>query len=88
MNGGRPENRNSILIPPATVIPLQMVSDITIRLDELIQNVTSDRENTIQWLTEMGLLADTQTCEKCNNPMKIYNRYCCNIFYLNFFNML
>ena len=35
MNGGRPENRDIILIPPATVIPLQMISQITIRLDEL-----------------------------------------------------
>ena len=80
MNGGRPENRDRILNPPATVIPSQMVSHITIRLNELIQNVTSDSVNTIQWLTQMGLIANTQTCDKCNNPMKIYNRYCSNLF--------
>ena len=78
MNGGRPENRDIILIPPATVIPLEMISHITIKLDELIRDVTSNTETTIQWLAQMGLIANTQICEKCNNPMKIYYRYCFN----------
>ena len=75
MNGGRPENIVRIFILPHTVIPLQMVSHITIKLDEIIRNVNSNKQTTIEWLAQMGMIGITQTCEKCNYQIKIYNRY-------------
>ena len=72
MPGGRPGNPSTILSQQDQVVSLNDLEHLNILLADLHREISST-EDTVYWLTKHGLLANKQTCNECDEPIKSFN---------------
>ena len=60
MPRNREENVTTIVSPPAQVKQLNNLLHLNVKLDNLHREITASIEDTVHWLAEHGLIANTQ----------------------------
>uniref|UniRef100_A0A914VW32 ISXO2-like transposase domain-containing protein n=1 Tax=Plectus sambesii TaxID=2011161 RepID=A0A914VW32_9BILA len=67
---GRPQNPQTI-IPPADVVDTAVLMDLKVNARFIHTQLTTDYETTRDWLARHRLLANSVTCQGCQQPMRL-----------------